>query len=207
MLPIPTSHGGTITPQPTQTPIVVPTIPQPATPTRPPSAILPTLSFPSLSTPSFDNMVISTVQFPEIAIPTASEFGTPIPFDMMVTPNGTAEVRATQIAEWGDSSGLVLTRWYTTTGYSTGAFSTTITGTAGVSSVVEIAGFMGGAVAAPFGYVRLIQAYLPTVWPLVLFLLIAAGWVVFNLVAKYGIAIIATIIEWIRRLIELIPGF
>lgn len=186
----PTSAGGTPSPFPTRTPPSVPTVPRQNTPTRLPVVSLPTLSLPSLNTPS------------------AADFGTPEPFgDMALTPNPTAAAQATQMAEWSSGNLAVVTRWYTTTVFSTGSFSTTITGTAGYSSVVEIAGVLGESVAAPISYVRLIQTYLPNLWPLVLFLLLAVGWIFFNLVAKYAVSIIGNLGELIRRLIELLPGF
>lgn len=189
--PFPTSAGGTGTPIPTSTSIYVSTIRPGNTPTR-------------LSVPGFPTVVVTGVGFP---VPDV--VGTPVPFDfdLDITPNVTSQAQATQIAEWAGGNLAVVTRWYTTTVFSTGSFSTTITGTAGYSSVVEIAGVLGESVAAPLSYARLIQTYLPNLWPLVLFLILAVGWIFFNLVAKYAISIIGNLGELIRRLIELLPGF
>jgi hypothetical protein len=79
-----------------------------------------------------------------------------------------------------------------------------LTGTGSPNQIVsEVTAVMSG----PISYVKAIQTYLPNTAPYVGFLILAVSWIPFNMLAKFGLSIIARLFELIRRIIELIPGF
>lgn len=185
-----TSAGGTPTIMPSATRRVIGTIAAPSTATR--------LNVPNMP----------TISVPGYGVPTLVSLGTAEPFEeIFLTPNGTIQANRTAIAVYSANSSAVISDWYTMTNWAGGIFSTTVTNTTGLSNVVEIAGTIGGSVAVPLTYIRALPDYVPNLWPLILFLLLAMGWILFTLSLKFAISIIGSLLEVVRRLIELIPGF
>lgn len=183
----PTSAGGTPSPFPTRTPNSVPTVPQPNTPTRLSVVSFPTVNFPGVNVPTF-------------SAPSIAEIGTSEPFDMELTPNATLQADQTRIANLNIQSQAVISSWYTATNYAAGVFSLTVTNTTGLSNVVEIAGVMGESIVLPFSYARGIREYVPNLWPLILFLILGTGWILFNLVLKWVIPMLTFIFDVIKKL-------
>lgn len=183
----PTAAGGTPSPFPTRTPPTVPTVAAPRTPTRLPVVNFPAVSFPGVSVPTF-------------SAPSIAEIGTSEPFDMALTPNATLQADQTRIASLNLESQAIISRWYTATDWASSMFSLTITNTTGLSSVVEIAGVMSESIVVPFTYVRAVRQYVPNLWPLILFLLLGTGWVLFTLLIKWVIPIITFIFDLIKKL-------
>lgn len=183
-----TFPGTTWTPFPTSTPYTIPTGEAEATPTRLPAVTFPAIVIPTLGLPT------GTIQIP-----------TPAGVGVGLTPNATIQARATDTAGIVVTAGAIATRY---DGQRADALAMlAITNTETFSAPVEIAGQIAEAVEAPISYARAVQLYLPNIWPLLAFLIAVAFWRAANLFAKFGVTIISTVVEWLRRLIELIPGF
>lgn len=175
-------------PAPTSTPIILVTVPAQATPTPFGNATMPPL-------------ILATADLPEPGL----IFPTPPPITVDGTPiSNTVNVGdiSTRTAEMM----IIVTRWYTTTEQAFTWIDPTITTTTGISSPVQIAAMMAESVAAPISWIRAIQYMMPNAWPMVLAALLSLAWMVFIIIAKFAIAVIAEVIEVIRKLIELIPG-
>lgn len=183
----PTSSGGTPSPFPTRTPNSVPTVPPQNTPTRLSVVSFPTVNFPGVNVPTF-------------SAPSIAEIGTSEPFNLELTPNATLQADQTRIASLNLESQAVISRWYTATNWASSMFSLTITNTTGLSNVVEIAGIMSESIVVPFTYARALREYVPNLWPLILFLLLGTGWVLFNLLLKWIIPILTFIFDLIKKL-------
>lgn len=182
----PTSIGGTPSPFPTSTPYVPPTGEAEDTPTP-----ISVATFPAITLPG-------------ITIPLVANIPTPGSFSGLLTPNATLESRATSVAEIQGTADAITGRWDGARATSVASFNISNTDT--ISTPIEQAEAFAVAVYTPFRYAKAVQTFLPNLWPLVLTVLISAGWVVFNLVVKYGSGILSTLLELLRRLIELIPG-
>lgn len=183
----PTSAGGTPSPFPTRTPQTISTVPVQPSPTRLGVVLFPTVSFPGVDVPTF-------------SAPSVGALGTAEPFDMLLTPNATMQAEATLMSEFGVQAVGVISDWYTMTNWAGGIFSTTITNTTGLSSVVQIAAVMGESVAQPIGYVRALHDYMPNMWPLIIFLLLAFIWILLNLALKWVIPWFTLIFDLIKKL-------
>ena len=102
-------------------------------------------------------------------------------------------------------AGAVATEW---AGISDQGLSlVSITNTVGISSPVEIAQDMIANVLVPLSVIRLLQIYMPNLWPLIFGVFVLAVWVFFVLFLKFGLAVASEAFELVRRIIELIPGF
>lgn len=184
----PTAPGGTITPLPSSTPIGFSTLPPPNTPTPWPGVTLPPITTPDIDVP-----------FPNVAQATAPSFS------VALTPNATAAARQTEVAGMLVGAGAVATEW---AGISDQGLSlVSITNTVGISSPVEIAQDMIANVLVPLSVIRLLQIYMPNLWPLIFGVFVLAVWVFFVLFLKFGLAVASEAFELVRRIIELIPGF
>lgn len=183
LAPYPTATGGTPVPQPTATAYTPIEVAGPGTPTP--------IGISTIGVPAF----------PTFVAPTLIGFGTSVAIGVDVTPNGEAVAMAATVERFTADTYIIVTRWAGIA--DNGAFS--ITSTMGISNAQQMAGEIAGSVAAPFSYLKAIQLYMPNLWPTIFFILVAIGWIMFNLIAKYVIAILSEILELVRKAIELIP--
>lgn len=181
----PTAPGGTITPLPTPTMLTFVTVPALPTPTAWGTMVLPTLD---LGEPSFGGG--------NVPGETAEAFG------VQLTMQPTISAFQTQIAENINRNNDMAEFFYTEEFFTD---TLDISGTMGISTPVEIAGIMAESITTPIAYVKMIQFYLPNIWPLLFGILLMATWVFFILFVKFAIAVISEALELLRRLIELIP--
>jgi hypothetical protein len=179
--------GFGFTPLPSKTPIPPVIVPGENTPTPMPAPDMPGLSLPNISFPG-------APQF----LPPSS------PAAVGLTPDATTQARIDDTTEWINEIGIVTTRWYTSTAFSSETLM--ITSTTGISTPIEIATDLAINITWPIRMAKATQIYVPNLWPFVLFILVAAGWVFFNLSAKFAIAILAEILELLRKLYHMIPG-
>lgn len=76
----------------------------------------------------------------------------------------------------------------------------------GNASPVETALEMAQHVTRPVSYVKAIATYMPNLGPYILYLLMLAGFIAFNIMSRFSLSLSARILEIIRRIVELIPG-
>lgn len=199
----------TNTPTATSTPWAFPSVtPVTSTPTAWPTRTpqpLHTMPVPPTPTP-MPTLELSTIVPPAIDPPSVGGFDTPEAFDIALTPNATTEARLDDMATVAADGGAIATRWYTSTQSSLGWMGTGVTNTTGISSPVQIASELSTNLTAPIRYAKAVGIYVPNLWPIILFLLLATIWIFFVLIVKYGIAIVAETAEVLRKLIELFPG-
>lgn len=176
----------TWTPQATNTPQQLVTRPAEDTPTPFAMETMPAITLPGIQYPSVGG------------VPTAR------PFDLDLTPNATNEARATEMASGVATVGAVATRWLTPSVEGIGYMSTTVTTTTGISSPVDIAELLVSDLTRPIAFIKFLGLYMPNTWPLILFVLLAAAWVFFNLIVKYGIAIVSESLEVLRKIVDLV---
>lgn len=183
--PLPTGVGGTVTPLPTNTAIFdFVTVPAYPTGTPIPISTLPTVVFSNISTPD------------------VSGFGA-ITVTLNFSPSVETVDLAATIESIGGESSIIATRWFTQTEVALSFLS--VTNTTGISTAVELKDEIVANIATPFVWVRIIQVYMPNTWPIISFLLLAMGWIIFNLLAKYAIGIVSEVLEVLRRIWEMIP--
>jgi hypothetical protein len=182
-----TAPGGTITPLPTATQMVIITVPPENTPTPWPAVTIPALDI------------------PQVEFPVPVSIDTPEPIVVGLTPNATTIAMQVEIEEWVSDVGVVATRWYTSTQWGVTTLSTTVSSSTGISSPVAIAAEMAEAITTPISYAKAVQFYMPNLWPMVFFLLIATAWIFFNLIAKFGIAIGSELLELLYKIWEALP--
>jgi hypothetical protein len=142
-----------------------------------------------------------------VPAPDIGPVDTPAPFTVGLTPNPTTIAMQTEISGWEEDVSLVVTRWYTATFHSLGNLDTTVTTTTGISTPGEIANAMIGTIAQPISYFRGLVLYMPNTWPYIFLILLMLAWVLFNIIAKLSVGVIAEVLEILRKLVELIPGF
>lgn len=183
----PTSPGGTPSPFPTSTPYQLST--RRAEPTGTPLTIN---TIPALVVPTLD-------------FPSGGGFSTPEGVGAGLTPNSTTEARITAVAEYQESAGVVVTAWAENNALASSYFA--ITETVGISTPLEMATEMSAMITEPISWARIIEEYAPNLWVSVFWILVLFAWVTWILVAKFGFTVILTIINWIYKIIELIPGF
>jgi hypothetical protein len=181
--PWPTAAGGTPTPLATATAYVINTVQAENTPTRYPAVTLPPVIIAPFDVPSLD------------PIPTAG------PFSAGLTPNATTEAQQDEIGDWIEGTQIQATRWYTRTAWGAGD----ITSTYGFTTPYSIGEGLGTAITSPIAYAKAIGLYMPNLWPIVLFLILAVMWIFFNLAVKYGLAIGSEVFNIILKLWEAIP--
>jgi hypothetical protein len=232
----PTSPGITTTPRPSSTPVALATIPvhMPTTLPQPtwPGLNLPAVSFPlpEIAAPTPVNVQVPQWVVPffaplEFPVPTAGApitppfgytwtlpaIGTPVAaisvpvaltLTVGLTPNPTLAaatgVISGTLVEWQ----IAATRWYTVT--SSGDFLASDTG---IGSTVETLSTFVENLSLPIRYLKSLQDWFPNIWPFIVFLLISFAWINFVIMAKFLTHNGTKILEIIRRLIELIPGF
>lgn len=175
--PAPTAPGGTPLPTAVPSPIVFPTVPAENTPTPWAALILPTISWPEPP---------PTEVWGGVATPTPGSGG---------AADGLLELVGSISASYSQQQTFAGT-----------ALDTTSSDATGVAAPSNIVIELIRNIARPFQYIQALIIYLPNTAPYLLFLLLAAAWVFFNLAGKYALSIIARLLEIIRRLIELIPG-
>lgn len=183
----PTSPGGTPSPFPTSTPYQINTRRAEATSTP-------------LSISTIPGMVVPTLDFPS-----AGGFATPGGVSAGLTPNATTIARVTDIAEYADSSYAIATAWVGNIGVGSSYFE--ITQTVGMSTPIDMADQMVDMVAEPISWALIIQEYAPNLWYSVFWMLVLFSWIIWVTVVKFGFTVVVTVINWIYKLIELIPGF
>lgn len=210
--PYPTAPGGTVTPWPTATPFVVSTIQAPPSatpwqiptfpPFNPPPINPPTIpALPTFNSPSMPP-AIGTPNWPTVTEPITGTF----PITGPVTLTGTRAAHIEQIQGIVTSTGIIVTRWYTQTNEAIGWLDPDAN-TSGISTTSEIATGIATYITAPISYIRALHIYLPTLWPYLLIVFLLLLWIFVNLLIKYGLGIVAELIEAFRKLIELIPFF
>jgi hypothetical protein len=148
---------------------------------------------------------VPPLDLPTLSWPEVGGVNTPEPLDVALTPNATGNAVATDVADWTSNVGVVATRWYTSTNWGIGSLNTEITTTTGISSPAEIAGALAGSITTPISYAKAVAIYMPNLWPLIFFLLLATAWIFFILIAKFGVAIISDVINFLFKLIEALP--
>lgn len=150
--------------------------------------LLPTVTLSLLSTPSMS-----------LTMPID-----PGPVAVGLTPNATTEASLGAVATTAANAGIMATRWYTTTYSSIGLLQS---GDTGISTTVETVASITGNMMLPISYIKSTQIWLPNIWPFILFLMLAMAWMMFITILKFWTHNGVKILEIIRRLIELIPGF
>jgi hypothetical protein len=185
----PTSDGGGgETPAPTVTPYNPATVPAEPTGTELPPLQLPDVSLPSLSVPS------------------VPEVGTPSAPNIALTPNATTQANATAISGWISDTEQMYSGWITSTKYGLSWLDPDGVGaTDGISTPVQIADQMVGTIAQPISAIRGLSVYIPNIWPYLFLIFLMLIWIFFNLLVRFGIAIVGTGAEILRRVWEAIP--
>lgn len=231
-LPGPTPHPtGTIPPTwtpnatPSPTPIQTPgatSIGTTPVPTWTPTAwVWPTLQAEITPSP-WPHMSIPTVQFSTPGIPVVDPVTGSAP--AIPTPDPVS------IGSLASGIELVVTRWFTSTNYGLGlgevlpiqqAYTSGITSTYIISGAIAPtrtiiaanAGTVGGVlvgipvyIGEAVGYWKMLGQLLPSFWPLLSGIIIYFFVVVFILLLRFGVHTAIALSEWLRRIIELIPG-
>lgn len=177
----PTAPGGTMTPPPTPTAMVNPTVivnsPTPYPASTVPAIVLPTLSW--------------------------GGYTTPFPIQVELTPDATSQAYLGAVGTQVAQSSLLVTRWYTNTNQALGVM---ITGTTGITTTTSTLAILVENISAPVRYVKTLEWLMPRSWPFILMVLISFAWITFITFWRYGRHTVATILETIRKLIEMIPG-
>jgi hypothetical protein len=198
--PYPTSPISTPYPTSTPTPFTFVTVPAENTPTSIPPLRLPTLQF-------------TTPEIPEI--PT-----------LEISGGGGATVVPGSIPDLGDGIEIMVTRWYTSTQFGLGLDDTLpITETGSTEPTVfqgpftpsaDIPAYDGSFSSAlmripamfgtVIGYIKMPFALMPHFSVFLVGIYILLTVILFTLMLKYGLRIGLGVINWIIRIIELIPG-
>lgn len=198
--PYPTAVSGTVYPTSTPTPFTFVTVPAENTPTAISPLQLPTLRF-------------STPEMP--VIPT-----------LEISGGGGATVVPGSVPDLGDGIELMVTRWYTSTQLGIGLDDTIPITETGDSSAVVFQGPYAPSASIPsydgsfssaimripamfgmvIGFIKMPFALMPhfTVFLVGIYIFLAV--ILFTLMLKYGLRIGLAVINWIIRIIELIPG-
>ncbi len=220
----PTSPGGTFTPWPSATPYTPQEIDAEPTGTPLPLPFLPDIGFPSVNLPgdigygnapmpgnigfpSFPPPEHTSATYPEINVPSVPIFSTPDGIGVSLTPNATTEAKLIEVRGWISNTEETVDRWSGATAAGLGWLNPDITSTTGISSPMQIAAAITEPITLPISYVRSLSVYVPHIWPYIFLIFLMLLWIFFNLMAKFGLAIISEILDVIRRVIELIPGF
>jgi hypothetical protein len=129
---------------------------------------------------------------------------TPLTLAVGLTPNPTIDALSVVISGTLGDVQIAATRWYTVT---TGGGDFLIGGDTGAGSTIATIGTFVSNLSLPIRYLKSLQDWFPNIWVFILFLLIAFAWINFVILAKFLVHNGTKILEVIRRLIELIPGF
>jgi len=218
--PTPTVPPPTPTPTPNGSPTPTPLPTQPVYPTSAPPTIIVTPP-PTFTPVTFQQIPAEPTATPW-SIPTLANltFPTPAPIN---TPEAalvlTAQVmtvpaqRATVAAGWMDDINFIEGVWATPAARSMGMFETwseppddvVITATHTITNPVTGIYFLVQNITMPVRMVKSVFIYAPNLWPLVLAVMISASIMIITVALKFGVGLVATIIEIIRRLWEALP--
>lgn len=218
--PAPTAIAGTIMPTRTPTAIVLATLPLIDTPTPYPVISLPTLQFPLWIFPTIEP--INTPPPLTVVFPTATPAATNTPFG----GGEDGEELGDGVDEMAADIAMLATQWVGVidAGYEQMALTRTVGITTWVDSFnilvrgpdpVEVEQYAALApvpvvqaantMATVISLIKSLQLYAPSLWPVVLTLLISFSLVTGTIIVKVLTNIVWRLLEWIRRLIELIP--
>lgn len=190
--PFPTAPGGTPLPTRTLIPPVINTIPAEATPSPYPNPNLDPLIFPTIHS---GGGVSATVSIPTIAWPTIEAANVP----EFPTPG--------EGPDWTGLIGLLDSDWISDTGAIASSLDPALTDTTVISSPNEIAAVVASSVGTPVAYFKLIPFYMPNTWPYIFTGFLFVVFMIFNIIAKFVLNNLGKILDIIRRIIEIIPGF
>lgn len=180
----PTAPGGTMTPLPSLTPMNNPTM-EVATPT--PIGEVPTL--PAIQLPSLDLQ---------------TDYSTPFPFSVALTPNATAQARLNDISTRTAGGMIIVTRWYTSTNAALDVLTLDITSTTGISTPLQIATTITENISEPIRYVKSLRWMMPHSWIFVLSLILMTVWIFFILFVKFAIAVASDGATAMRRVWDIV---
>lgn len=212
----PLNSTATIFPTPTATAIQFPVIT--AQPTATPYTI-PTLA-PFEGPGTIPVPTLAAIQWPTLEIPTLAPLTTPNPLIVTVQNEygATIEAQSTSMWEWAEGSVDIATRWaeplawtedlfsvWEETEGGAGFYTVELTNTDTISTPVQSAQVAVSRAVYPVRFLKTLQLYAPATWPLVSVVFISAILMLFTLFTKFGIAIVTTVIEVIRRVWEAIP--